>query len=129
MVGDTRAPHCRGRRRDGEPCRAPATMGGYCIGHAPALEGQRAQGRVRGGRHKAQVVRLGKLVPPRLMNVYSVLEEALGQVHRGELDPRIAVAMSSLAGAMVRVLSSGELEDRLRRLEERIASWQKGRVA
>lgn len=37
--------------------------------------------------------------------------------------------MSSLAGAMVRVLSTGEMEDRLRRLEERISSPQKGRIA
>jgi hypothetical protein len=60
------------------------------------------------------------LCPPRLVGVFDLLEEALSEVHDGQLDPRIAQAMSSLASAMVRVLTSGELEERVRRLEE----WQ-----
>jgi hypothetical protein len=55
------------------------------------------------------------------MAVYDTLELALGQVYRREIDPRVATAMASLAGAMVRVLTSGELEQRVRLLEERQA--------
>ena len=45
------------------------------------------------------------------------LERALTEVHDGRLDPRAATAMASLAGALVRVITSGELEERLRSLE------------
>ena len=48
-----------------------------------------------------------------------MLEAALGEVYRGELDPRQAQAMASLAGAVVRVITAGELEERLRALEAR----------
>ena len=37
----------------------------------------------------------------------------------GKLDPRAASAMASLAGALVRAMTAGELEERLRALEDR----------
>jgi len=112
-------PTCTAIRKDGKPCQAVATRSGLCLAHDPGLEEKRQEARRQGGRNKARIARLGKLVPPRLIAVYDHLEEALGQVHRGELDPRVATAMASLAGAMVRVLTSGEIEERLRRLEQR----------
>ena len=118
MVTKANLVPCSATRRDGLPCRAPATIGPHCIGHAPSLADKRRQGRQRGGHNKARIARLGKLVPPRLIAVYDHLEEALGQVHKGELSPQQATAMAALAGAMVRVLTSGELEERVRRLEE-----------
>ena len=48
------------------------------------------------------------------------------EVHDGELDPRQAQAMASLAGALVRVITSGELEERLRSLEAKAS--HNGRV-
>ena len=50
-------------------------------------------------------------------------EKALDEVHAGTLPPSRAQAMASLATAMVRVLTAGELEERLRELEGRV---QKG---
>lgn len=88
------------------------------MAHEPSLALKRSEARRKGGHASARAVRLGKLVPPRLLGVFDALEEALGQVHDGELDPRIATAMASLAGAMVRVLTAGELEERVRRIEE-----------
>ena len=64
-------------------------------------------------------VRAAKLLPARLQPMVSLLEDALGEVHRGELDPRAASAMASLAGALVRTITAGELEERLRALEDR----------
>ena len=117
---------CPATRRDGQPCRAIANSGGFCMAHDPALAEKRREAARLGGKGKARVARLGKLVPPRLMAVYDTLELALGQVYRGEIDARVATAMASLAGAMVRVLTSGELEQRVRLLEDRQAS-QNGR--
>jgi len=110
---------CSATRRDGEPCRARPTRDGLCMAHSPTLREKAQEARRAGGYNSARAARLGKLVPPRLMSVYDLLEEALGQVHQGELEPRIAQAMAALAGAMVRVLTSGELEARVRALEER----------
>jgi O-acetylhomoserine/O-acetylserine sulfhydrylase-like pyridoxal-dependent enzyme len=53
------------------------------------------------------------------MPIFDVLETALTEVHEGNLEAKRASAMAAIAGAMVRVLSAGELEDRVRRLEER----------
>ena len=94
--------HCVSTRRDGAPCTAQAGASGYCLGHA-----------------KSRAERAGKLLPARLQPMVSLLEDALGVVHRGELDPRAASAMASLAGALVRAITAGELEERLRALEDR----------
>ena len=108
---------CIAVRKDGQPCTAFALQGGRCVGHRPAAQAARR----KGGLASARSARLGKLVPPRLLGVYDALEDALGEVHGGELDPRAATAMASLAGAMVRVLTAGELEERVRQLENRAA--------
>ena len=109
------AQHCVSDRRDGTPCTAQAGASGYCIGHDPgALDARR-----KGGHATSRAERAGKLLPARLQPMVSLLEDALGEVHRGELDPRAASAMASLAGALVRTITAGELEERLRALEDR----------
>ena len=106
---------CTSLRRDGLPCTAQAGTSGYCIGHDPgALDARR-----KGGHATSRAERAGKLLPARLQPMVSLLEDALGEVHRGELDPRAASAMASLAGALVRTITAGELEERLRVLEDR----------
>ena len=60
------------------------------------------------------------MLPARLRPVLDSLEKAMSEVYSGELDPRQAQAMSSLARAMVVVLEVSSLEERVRRLEERL---------
>jgi len=106
---------CTSTRRDGAPCTAQAGASGYCIGHDPgAVEARR-----KGGHATSRAERASKLLPARLQPVVSLLENALGEVHRGELDHRQAAAMASLAGALIRAMTAGELEERLRALEDR----------
>jgi len=106
---------CVSTRRDEALCTAHPGASGYCIGHDPgALEARR-----KGGHATSRAERAGKLLPARLQPVVSLLEDALSEVHRGELDPRSASAMASLAGALVRTITAGELEERLRALEDR----------
>lgn len=106
---------CTSIRRDGLPCTAQAGTSGYCIGHDPgALDARR-----KGGHATSRAERAAKLLPARLQLVVSLLENALGEVHRGELDHRQAAAMASLAGALIRAMTAGELEERLRALEDR----------
>jgi len=119
MVAKARSVVCVGQRRDGSPCQAPATIGPYCIGHAPSLADKRQAARRQGGRNKARSVRLSKLMPIRLIPIFERLETALTELHEGTLDPRAGAAMASVAGALIRCLQAGEIEERLRRLEER----------
>ena len=119
------AQHCVSTGRDGAPCTAQAGASGYCIGHDPgALEARR-----KGGHATSRSERAGKLLPARLQPLVSILEGALGEVHRGELDPRAASAMASLAGALVRAITAGELEERLRALEARGARATGGKTS
>jgi len=48
------------------------------------------------------------------------LETALKEVYTAKLESKQATAMAALARAMVAVLPSGELEERIRELEDRI---------
>ena len=107
--------HCVSTRQDGAPCTAQAGASGYCIGHDPGAQDARR----KGGQATSRAERAAKLLPARLQPMVSLLEDALGEVHRGELDPRAASAMASLAGALVRTITAGELEERLRALEDR----------
>jgi hypothetical protein len=112
--------HCEGTRKDGQPCTAPVLGAGtWCFAHDPERGAQRQAARERGGKHRGSVVRLRGLCSPKLIEVYEQLEQALGEVHEGKLAASQGVAMASLARAMVAVLSAGELEERVRRLEGR----------
>ena len=113
---------CGSTRRDGAPCTAQPGPSGYCIGHNPGAQ----EARRKGGHGKSRAERARKLLPARLRPVAAMLEDALGQVFRGELDPRVATAMASLSGALVRVTTAGEIEERLRTLEEK--AGQNGRM-
>ena len=113
---------CTATRRDGALCTAQAGASGFCIGHSPTAQ----EARRKGGYGKSRAERARKLLPARLRPIAAILEDALSEVHRGDLNPRQAHAMASLAGALVRVISSGELEERMRVLESRLVSGNNG---
>jgi hypothetical protein len=87
------------------------------------------EARRKGGHAKSRAERAAKLLPARLQPMVSLLEDALGEVHRGELDLRAASAIASLAGALVRTITAGELEERLRALEDRGSRSPNGKVS
>ena len=119
MTGERQAQNperCPAVKKSGDPCTAPALFDGFCIGHRPGAQ----EARKKGGAGTSRAARAGKLLPARLRPVAEALEAAIGEVHRGDLDPRQAQAMASLAGALVRVTMTGELEERLRSLEEKM---------
>jgi hypothetical protein len=91
----------------------------FCFTHDPARSDERAQAHRRGGRNSATIVRLRGLIPPRLVPIFDVLENALAEVHAGQLEPGRANAMANITRAMVAVLQAGELEERLRELERK----------
>lgn len=109
---------CKAKNKNGQPCRGRARESGYCVGHDPSLDEQRCTGRVKGGENSSRVARLEKLMPRRLCPVFELLEKAIEDVYEGRLDPRQATAMAALAGAMVKVLQAGELEEMVRKVQE-----------
>lgn len=108
------AQRCPAVKRDGAVCGAKAGASGFCIGHTPHAQ----EARAKGGASTSRQARALRAMPPRLRPVADMLGKALQEVHDGKIDPRIASAMASLAGALVRVITAGELEERIKALEE-----------
>jgi hypothetical protein len=110
---------CLGLKSDGKPCQSRIlTANGYCYAHDPSVVDERALARQRGGRASSKLHRARRLAPPALLEVYETLEAGLREVHTGDLTPASGAAMASIARAMVSVLQAGELEQRLRAIEE-----------
>ena len=119
MDGEQRQSRCSALRRDGQPCRSWVVGdASLCFSHAPGRQAERDQARSRGGRNRSSTARLRGLVPPRLLSVFDKLEAALDDVLADRLDPKNATAAASLARAMTAVLQVGELEERVRQLEQ-----------
>jgi hypothetical protein len=53
--------------------------------------------------------------------VAGVLESALAKTFEGRMKPQVASALAALAGAYVRVVSAGEIEQRVADLERALA--------
>lgn len=114
---------CSGIRVDGERCRSFASPEtGFCWFHDPRPEVamRRTAGRREASKYKRQK-RLKALLPPRLVSVYEHLEKALIDAYEGRLPATRAAAMASVATAMVRVLEAGEIEQKVRELEQAAA--------
>ena len=112
---------CTTIKANGERCRGVSIEGSpHCFAHAPEMRDRKIAGNAKGGRHKSSMVRLERMMPARLAPVYERLEEVLDQLHKGKLDPRIAMAMSSVTRTMVALVQAGELEERLREVEEAV---------
>jgi len=96
----------------------------FCWAHSPTTAAARLEGARRGGQHRAKAERLKKLMPSDMREVFDILRAALSEVHSGAITPSQGSAMSSLAGAMVKLAEAGELTERVRRLEETIESTE-----
>jgi hypothetical protein len=107
-------PRCHGIRSAGGRCQGFAGKSGYCFNHDPATTPQhrREAQRMRGPGN-----RLVKMMPPRLRPVFEDLVSAMKDLRDNRITPSQATALSALATASVRVLMSGELEERLRALD------------
>ena len=109
---------CRGTRRDGAPCRAPATVDGFCYSHAPGLDAERRAARTKGGQNKSTAIRAEKTpLPSYLKPVLGAVLAAIRDVRVGTLSPAQGGSIAALAGVAVRLVTAGQLEERLTALE------------
>lgn len=114
----TNGTRCKAGSKEGRECGGHPRESGFCFAHDPSLESTRESARVKGGENSSRAVRLEKLMPRRLRPLFDLLERAMQELYEGKLEPRRATAMASLAGAMVKVLEAGELEELTRKLHE-----------
>lgn len=115
---------CRATRRDGTPCKGKPLADGLCFAHQANAQANRA----KGGRNRSNAARSLKALPQRLQPVADLLCQAIEDVRDEKLDPRAASAMAALAGALVRVVAAGELEQRLEALERVVTGAGGGRA-
>ncbi|HEV8489553.1 MAG TPA: DUF5763 domain-containing protein [Candidatus Limnocylindrales bacterium] len=111
-------PRCKGIKKDGVRCGAFAGRSGFCYFHDPNITADaKAKTRVLAGRSSSTVSRVQRLMPPRLRSVFDDVVKAMADVQSGALSPTRASALASLATAAVRVLMTGEMEERQRRID------------
>jgi hypothetical protein len=113
---------CSARNKDGRPCSAQAWRDGLCRWHHPDLEAERNEGRRRGGQNRSNAARARKALAGDIRDLGDVkarLMRALAKVEAGALEPPVAGAMANLARAIATIAQVGEMEERLRSLEER----------
>ncbi len=94
---------------------------GWCYWHDPGLEDERTEGRRKGGAARSNRARQRKQLPAEsltLPEVQGLLSVALKGVLSGRIEPGIANASANVARAIAAVAQAGEMEERLRDLEE-----------
>jgi hypothetical protein len=123
-------PTCEFVKRGGERCRArPRAGSAFCFFHDPTAAGERRAARRRGGitRSRRAAV-LPETEPDAPLNtvadVVSLLGVTINQTRRGQLDVKVANALSSLTNVLLRGISQGDLEQRLAAVEARLAAGE-----
>jgi hypothetical protein len=120
-TADNRAQHCTAtRKQDGQPCRLPALAdgSGRCFYHSELAQA----GRVKGGYARSNGVRAVKRLPAQLAPVLSRLVTVFERLDTSGYDTKRATALASVASVIVRVVQAGELEMRMRQVEEAVAA-------
>ena len=127
-MAETR-PTCSQTRRDGSRCRAAALPGkNCCTFHDPALAARRAAGRRRGGettrsRHAAAALPdAPEVVFKSMADVTALLATTATQVRRGQVDCKVGNCLAYIAATALKAIQQGDVEQRLARIEERLAA-------
>lgn len=125
VPGHKAGEQCHGIKQDGGRCRSTTTsIRGYCFSHDPTISDERKQQvrtrgahtpRARGARSRAR-----ELVPSRLLPAVDRMEKAMVDVEEGRLAPARGQAMASMMNSLVKAFQAGEVEARLREMEQAI---------
>jgi hypothetical protein len=115
---------CQKKKHDGKQCRARALTGNqFCSLHAEP--GKAAELGSRGGRGRAvsndpeHDTSPSVELPKTAEGVRDLLAEAITQIRRRKLDTKVGNALAYVASSLLRAIELGDLESRLRALEER----------
>jgi hypothetical protein len=121
------AKKCDFRKKNGDKCDADAQSGkSLCVFHDPAraAEGRRAR-RAGGIARSRNVAVLPADTPDHPLSntkeVSAFLADAINQLRRGQIDPRVATGMGYLTTVLLRALEQGPLEERMEKIEAALA--------
>ena len=127
MISTGHARTCRATTKRGSPCQAKAVHGSdFCYMHDPALAGERASARKRGGqaRHGRAIRHLPGEPETWPVNtiedIRALLEWAIADLLTMERSIKRTIALASLIRAAVTVNEQTELAERIAALEERL---------
>lgn len=110
---------CKGFTKSGTPCKAPPTEGGLCYFHANPAQA-RILGQKGGRNNRYQVTDV--VVPEKLTmtGLGTVLDQAVGALLAGRMDPRVASALTQLINTRQRLTETVDLEARVTELERKL---------
>jgi hypothetical protein len=118
---------CSGVGKDGLPCKAYAMKNrDVCCFHAPELQKEGQAKRRMGGRKSQNINLFVPLTPGEKTNyplgtvadLASFLGICMNECHRGELDPKTAGAIGTLAGALSKCLEDISDVDLAKQVDE-----------
>ena len=117
--------YCSGQTKDGRICRAPAMPGDtHCINHSenPEIQALKRSVTSRGGKSSTAWKPVRRNQMKRIEDVTNLLDEVVRKCASGDLPPRVASAVASAAGQLLKGLEIVALKDRLESLEKEVSS-------
>lgn len=122
-MSNTSNKFCKALKSDGKPCKAPPTKGGLCYFHANPDQA-RILGQKGGRKNRYQVTDL--IVPANATGATlgTVLDQALGELLAGRMDPRVAGAVAQLVNTRRRMTETIDLEARVTELERKLTDQE-----
>ncbi len=113
---------CTGITKDGKPCAAKPRPGTeLCPWHTDNLAERRREWSRRGGVNSSNKARAKKQLPAQALTLHEVqglLSFTLKATLAGKVEPGVANAVANVARTMTTVAQAGEMEARIRVLEE-----------
>ena len=118
--------YCSGQTKAGKECRAipyPGTDPPLCINHSqdPAIRELKRKATSQGGRMSTAWKPIQRKQLRRIEDVVGLLEEITRKCASGEVPPRVASAVASASGQVLKGLEILSLKERLEKLEEIVA--------
>lgn len=112
---------CKARTKSGEHCSANAGESGFCWAHDPALASKRAKAHREGGRHRIPKVSGEAVQIADVGDCLQLVNKTILDTWQLENSPGRSRVLLQAASTAISVLQIGELEDRVKRLEQIIA--------
>ncbi len=113
---------CQAITKSGTPCGAtPVPGGSLCAWHSPAWAEKRRAWSCRGGEARSNKSRAKRQLPAEtlsLTEVQAFLSYTLKATLAGKVEPGVANAVANVARTMTTVVQAGQMEERIRTLEE-----------
>jgi len=112
--------NCKGKKKTGAACRAPAGAGGLCFFHANP-NSAKTLGQIGGQKNRRSPVDVE--VPDNMTaaDLCKLIGQAMRSLLSGEMGAREATALAQLCNSLYRVIPSANLEARVTMLEEQVA--------